>query len=320
MNFNYQLTLVEYVFIISFLVLYALYIGRTAIVARAVGTPARAVVVKFFLRTIYVALFIVSLLGPSFGEAEADLIAEGKDIYVLVDISKSMDAVDVPPSRLEKVKFELQNLVNSLSNNRFGLIAFSTEAVVQVPLTFDRDALGLFIQSLSTGQHSATGTDLCRAVELATNRFMNIPFQQKSAKVILLMTDGEDFGNCDNQILAQLRQYGITLITIGVGTTRGGRIPEQKDWVRNSQGQVVVSKLRNEYLREITQKSKGQYFEINERSNPTAELTSAINALDNKLIDSRKVAVTSNKYRYFLVIALLFILFDVLAVVTTFQV
>lgn len=319
MNFNYELTAVEYIFMGTFMVLYVLYVGRTFLVARALGATARAVVIKFFLRATYFALLIVALLGPFFGEPERDIIAEGKDVMVLVDVSKSMDATDIQPSRLEKVKFELQRLTSSLGENRFGLIVFSASPFLQVPLTFDLSAFELFTQSLSTSQVSSTGTDICSALDLCLRKLLENP-SANTSKIILLMTDGEDFGNCERKTLASIRQFGLNLFIVGIGTNTGGHIRQKGDWVKDENGQVVTTKLNSTYLRELAMATNGKYFEINNRTNAVPELVSAINSVESRLIDSRKVAVVSNKYRYFLLAALVLIALDVLVTVTTFQV
>lgn len=319
MNFNYELTLVEYIFIGAFLLLYGLYVGRTLYVAKALGSTARGVVIKFFLRTIYVALMIVALLGPFFGEPERDIIAEGKDIMVLVDVSKSMDATDVQPSRLEKVKFELQRLTTSLSGNRFGLMIFSSTPFLQVPLTFDLNAFGLFTQTLNTSLVSNPGTDICGALNLGIEKLIKNR-STNTSKIILLLTDGENFGTCERQTFANLKKYDLKLMIVGIGTTNGGRIKEGASWVEDDNGQPATTRLNNAYLRELAKSTNGKYFEISNQQNAIVDVVDAINSVENRLIDSRKVAVVSNKYRYFLMVALVLIALDVLVTVSTFQV
>lgn len=262
---------------------------------------------------------IASLLGPFFGEPERNIIAEGKDIMVLVDVSKSMDATDIQPSRLEKVKFELQRLLKALPNERFGLIIFSSQAFLQVPLTFDLNAFDLFAQALNTHQISATGTDICSALQLSEQKL----FQERrnTAKIILLFSDGEDFGTCDRKILSTIRQFDLKLLIVGTGTTVGGQIPlGTNKMLKNDYGDAVVSRLNANYLRELAMATNGQYFEISNQNSGMTEVVSAIGAVENKLIDSRQAAITSNKYRYFLLVALVLIVLDVLTTITTFQI
>jgi Ca-activated chloride channel homolog len=318
MNFNDELTAVEYTFIGVFVILYALYVARTVWVARQIGTTARAIVIKFFLRTIYFVLMIAALLGPFFGEPERNIIAEGKDIMVLVDLSKSMDAIDIQPSRLEKVKFELQRLTKALPNERFGMIVFSSQAFLQVPLTFDLAAFELFVQALSTDQITNGGTDICSALQLSEQKL----FQERrnTSKIILLFTDGEDFGNCEGKILSTIRQFDLKLFIVGTGTTTGGQIPTTaRQMLKDNEGNTVISRLNANFLRELAMATNGQYFEINNRVNTMSEVIGAIGVVENKLIDSRQTATTSNKYRYFLMLALVLIALDVLITITTFQ-
>jgi Ca-activated chloride channel family protein len=319
MNFNYELTLVEYVFIAAFLILYSVYIGRTLYVAKALGSTARGVVIKFFLRTIYIALMIIALLGPFFGEPERDIIAEGKDIMVMVDVSKSMDASDVQPSRLEKVKFEVQRLSTSLNGNRFGLMVFSSSPFLQAPLTFDLNAFNLFTQTLNTSLVSNTGTDICSALDLGVEKLT----QNRSAntsKILLLFTDGENFGACERKTFSDIKKFDLKLIIVGVGTTNGGRIKDGSNWVKDENGQIVITHLNNAYLGDLAKSTNGNYFEISGQQNAIVDVIEAINSVENRLIDSRKVAVVSNKYRYFLMVALVLIALDILVTVSTFQV
>ena len=319
MNFNYELTLVEYIFIAAFLILYSVYIGRTLSVAKALGSTARGVVIKFFLRTIYIALMIIALLGPFFGEPERDIIAEGKDIMVMVDVSKSMDASDVQPSRLEKVKFEVQRLSTSLNGNRFGLMVFSSSPFLQAPLTFDLNAFNLFTQTLNTSLVSNTGTDICSALDLGVEKLT----QNRSAntsKILLLFTDGENFGACERKTFSDIKKFDLKLIIVGVGTTNGGRIKDGSNWVKDENGQIVITHLNNAYLGDLAKSTNGNYFEISGQQNAIVDVIEAINSVENRLIDSRKVAVVSNKYRYFLMVALVLIALDILVTVSTFQV
>lgn len=319
MNFNYQFTAVEYLFIALFLLLYGVYIARVIWVARQLRVTARVIWIKFFFRTIYFALLIICLLGPFFGEPERDIIAEGKDIMVLVDVSKSMKSTDVQPSRFEKVKFELNRLVTSLPNNRFGMIVFSSSAFLQVPLTFDTEAFNLFIQALSLEQINSGGTNICAAIDMATQKLL-YKRDSNNSKIILLFTDGENFGTCERKTLSLIRQFDIHFLAVGVGTLTGGRIKDQQDWVRNDEGEIVVTKLNANYLRNLTMATNGHYFEINNQANSIADIIKNINEVENKLIDSRKVKIVSNKYRYFLAVALLMMIVDALSVITTFKI
>ena len=319
MNWNYPISNVEYFFVAIFLVLYVLYISRTLLAARGVGTTSRAVILKFFLRTIYFGLFIISLLGPFFGEPEKEVESEGKDIFLMVDVSKSMDATDIQPSRLEKVKYEIKQLTTALPENRYGLIVFSTEAFMQIPLTFDLDAFSLFLQTLSTSQTSGKGTDICSALELAIHKEIGNNGVNRTTKILLLMTDGENFGTCDRRLMTLIRQYGIKLVVVGVGTKKGITLKENGKMILDEDGDVALTNLDANFLQTMAKQANGSYFEINEKNNEMSSVIQTINGFENRLIDTRKVLVTSNKFRYFLVLGLILMVLDVLITVSTFQ-
>jgi Ca-activated chloride channel family protein len=198
MNWNYPFDTTEYFFIFFFILAYIAYIIRTVRVARQLQTTARTLIIKLFLRSITFSLLIISLLGPSFGEADSDVQAKGKDIFLIVDLSKSMDAADVTPSRLEKVKFELNRFVENERANRIGIIIFSNDAFIHVPLTYDVAALELFIQSLQTDLLPTSGTNVCAATEMAYNKLMNTADPTSRSKVMVLFTDGENSSGCSN--------------------------------------------------------------------------------------------------------------------------
>ena len=131
MNWLYSLILLEITFITLFAVFYIAYIIRVIRIARMLNTPSHGVFIKVILRSFYFSLLIVALLGPSFGESKREVQSVGKDIFVLVDLSQSMHANDIQPTRLEKVKFELKNIINAFNSDRIGLIIFSSEAFMQ---------------------------------------------------------------------------------------------------------------------------------------------------------------------------------------------
>ncbi len=319
MNWNYPLTNLEYWFITIFIGLYLLYIARTLWAAHTLKTTSRSVVLKFFLRIIYFGLLILSLLGPFFGEQNREIVAEGKDIFFMVDVSKSMDATDIQPSRLEKVKFELQQFVNVLPENRYGLIVFASDAYLQVPLTFDINALTLFLQSLSTNQISNAGTDICSALELAVHKEIGNENAAKTTKILVLLSDGENFGSCDKRLLALIKQYGIHLVIVGVGTKTGIELLSDGKPLKDENNQTVVGSLKSDFLLALATQSGGSYFEINEKTSDMAAVVQAIQGFENKLIDTKKVIITSNKYKYFLLMALALMVLDILVTVTTFQ-
>ena len=130
MNLISEFSKTEQWFLAIFLILYLVYLGRIFWVARRLDTTARSSILKFILRSFYFGLMILALLNPSFGEMKGTIKAQGKDIFILIDVSKSMDATDIQPSRIEKAKFEINRFVNKFSDDRIGLIIFSEDAQI----------------------------------------------------------------------------------------------------------------------------------------------------------------------------------------------
>lgn len=319
MTWNQDLGPAEYLFIAVFVGFYVLYFARTLWIARRLRTTARSVALKFWLRAGTFALLLMALLDPSFGEIEKELNADGKDIYLLVDVSRSMDARDVQPSRLEKVKFELRRFVGQFPSNRFGLIVFSSDAYLHCPLTFDSEALTIFLESLSTDLVGRQGTDLTPALELVLEKHAGNSAAANTAKLIVLFSDGENFGEVPTRLLREIRRYGILLFTVGIGSPQGDRIPTARGPLRDREGRVVVSRLDAAGLRNLSRQAQGSYFELNERRNGFPDLAKAIDRVSGRLIDRRKVNVTANRYYYFLWIALFLLVIDVLVTVRTLQ-
>jgi Ca-activated chloride channel homolog len=160
----------EGVVILIFLIGYGLYIGQIINISRTLHTPYRTVFIKLVVRSIFMALMIIALLGPTFGDSKREIKSVGKDIMVCVDLSKSMDAFDVQPSRLEKVKFELKKIATAFNSDRLGIIIFSSEAFMQCPLTYDQNAINLFIETMNTGLVPSSGTDFGPPLKMALSK------------------------------------------------------------------------------------------------------------------------------------------------------
>ncbi|MFY7909241.1 MAG: vWA domain-containing protein [Emticicia sp.] len=303
------------------MLVYATYFIRLYLVARRLGTTARSVIIKFIIRSIYLGLCILGLLGPSFGVNEIEAQATGKDIFFVFDLSRSMDAIDIEPSRLEKAKFEISKNIDLLKSDRIGLVVFSSEAYTHTPLTFDRDAVKLFIQKLNSNLFPRNGTDLNSAFALILKKFQSInSINSRKTKVIILITDGEDFGRIDQSVINELKKNRINLLTLGVGTPLGGQIREGDDFKKDSDGQVVVSKLNASYLVNLTKSLNGKYFQLTNQLNSVADLLKEADKVESNWIDTRKMTVANNKYYYFVILAFILMIIDILFTVRTIKI
>jgi len=314
-----DLSLTELIFIGGFVLFYGLYLYRVIRVARVLNTPFSRVFAKLLLRTLFFALLITAILGPSFGGSKREVKSVGKDIMICIDLSKSMDAFDIQPTRLEKVKNEMKKLVAAFNSDRIGLIIFGSEAFMQCPLTYDQNALNLFIETMNTGLVPVGGTDFGPALKMALDKLTDQSEQvtDTKSKVIILISDGEDFGQETDEFVREIENRDIRLFTLGVGTEKGGNIYAGNGVKRDKDGNTVVTKLNSRSLRSIADKTGGQYFEINDNKNDVSRLINTISRIEGELRDARLVDVTANKYFYFLAMAVVLLLLDIMLNVKT---
>jgi Ca-activated chloride channel family protein len=323
MSWFRQLGWSEIVAIVLFVGLYVFYLIRVIKIGNSLNTPYSSVFIKLFLRTVFFALLMISFLGPSFGDSKREIKSVGKDILFCVDLSKSMDAFDVQPSRLEKVKYEMKRVVGAFSSDRIGIVIFSSEAFMQCPLTYDQNALNLFIETMNTSLVPSSGTDFGAPLRMALSKLSDEeggPSSQQKSKVIVLVSDGEDFGEETNDIIKEIEDRDIKLFTLGVGTENGSPIASSRGYKTDRQGNTVISKINAASMKTLADKTGGEYFEISENTNGVSRLINTINKIEGELRDARMVDVSANRYFYFLLGALLLLLADVLINIKTIRI
>lgn len=316
-------SLFEVILVVGFFVFYLAFVIRVIRIAKTLNTSFSRIFLKLFLRTLVFGLLVFSFLGPTFGDSKKEIKSIGKDIIICVDLSKSMEAFDVQPTRLEKVKFEMKKIVESFNSDRLGVIIFSSEAFMQCPLTFDQNALNLFIETMNTNLVPSAGTDFAPPLSLAlkklTEQEQTTSSQQKS-KIIVLISDGEDFGEETSEIAKEIEDKDIKLFTLGVGTEAGSKISSGIGFKKDQSGNAVISKLNSSSLKALASKTGGQYFEINENRNDVSKLINTISKIEGELRDTRFVDVSANRYFYFLLAALGLLIFDLLIQIKTVRI
>ncbi|MEM9858127.1 MAG: VWA domain-containing protein [Bacteroidota bacterium] len=322
MTWLYTLGTTEIIFIVIFVLLYSAYLFRVINTARHLKTSYAGVFIKIALRTLLLTTIIIALLGPSFGESKREVQSVGKDIFLLVDLSQSMNANDVQPTRLEKIKFELKNIVEAFSSDRIGVIIFSSEAFMQSPLTYDQNAVNIFIETMNTSLVPNAGTDFAPPLKMALEKLNSddSPVTQQKSKVIVMISDGEDFGDDTDQVAEEIESSGIKLFTLGVGTSSGTRLRTRTGFKKDRDGNDVVTKLESTSLRKLASNTGGKYFEINATNNDVSRLINTINRIEGEVRDSRQVDVSANRYYYFLAFGLFLMLIEVLTSVKAIRI
>ncbi len=258
-----------------------------------------------------IIFIILASVGPQIGMKLTELTRQGVDIFILLDTSTSMNAVDVKPSRMEKAKYELGRLLNNLEGDRAGLIAFAGSAHLHCPLTEDYSASRLFLNMMDTDLITTQGTDLAAAIQLALD---HVEEDDEKFKVFVLVSDGEDHQGEAITLVEQARDLGIIIHTLGVGTPAGGPIPiyddkgNRKEFKKNRSGQVVTSTLNETTLDEIARITGGIYIRVENRVNAITPLLKEIDQMEKRELKSHVFSQYEDRYQVFLIIGLLLFL------------
>ena len=313
MNFQEDIGIFELSLVSLFFMFYFLYLVRIYKINQQIKVNLKAVFIKFILRVTFFTLLIISLLGPNFGIKEEKVEVVGKDIMIAVDLSESMNANDIQPSRIEKVKFEIKKIVDEFSGDRIGIIMFSGEAFVQCPLTYDKNALNLFVETLNTGLVPNSGTDFGPPLELGLSKLKdeNSGDNDFKSKIIILFSDGEDFGEDTDQSIEKIKENSLKLFSVGIGTDEGSKILDDfGNFKKDNEGNDVITKLNSSSLRETADKTGGKYYEISKNKNEINQMITEIKNIKGDIIDQQTSNISENKYFYFLLSALILVAID----------
>lgn len=258
--------------------------------------------------------FIIALAGPKIGTEVREVQRTGLNLLVALDLSRSMNAEDVRPSRLDKAKFEINRLVNRLQGDRVGLLVFTDEAFVQAPLTTDYSAMRLFLDIANTDQMPTSGTNFTSALELAAEAFESVEQQDDAANVLLFVADGEHHGPSYSEALRNLTDRGVIIFTVGVGTPDGGPIPiynddgRQTGYHRDGQGNTVTTRLEPQTMQEIASAGNGEYYEIRSGSDNIEPFFSRLDELERGEYSTQEFADYENQYQVMMIIGFLLLM------------
>ncbi len=257
--------------------------------------------------SISLLLLFIALMQPQWGKKEQVVIQEGRDLLILLDVSRSMLAQDMRPNRLEFAKLKIRSLLDKLTVERLGLILFSGSAFVQCPLTGDRAAFLMFLENVDAEAISSGTTSIGSALNRAVDVFAHAP--ERKNKLILLITDGEDFSLNMNEAKQRAVQDQITLFALGVGTPQGAPIPildsmgKQVGHETDAQGNIQLSALNETMLKNICQTLKGTYFKAHYQDDDLDSLVTLIKKFEKEQFTDKKLSLYEDHYPWFLGIA-----------------
>ena len=271
------------------------------------NTSAKKQLLKCLLLSVGFLFLCISLLRPQWNKSEETVMQEGRDLYIALDISRSMLATDCSPNRLLYAKNKIKRLVKKLSCERVGLILFSGSAFVQCPLTSDYAAFYLYLDAVDAELISSGTTALDQAIRQALTSFAAIA--DRKSKLLVLFTDGEDFSRNLQDIKQEATESHLSIFTIGVGTPEGAPVPlfdahgnpigHQKD----QRGGVVISRLNEDVLINLSQDAGGRYIRATDTDEDITAFVSAVHAFDKEQLAERKYSRYEDQYHYFLLVS-----------------
>ncbi|MCD6233489.1 MAG: VWA domain-containing protein [Candidatus Marinimicrobia bacterium] len=264
----------------------------------------------YFLEYTGLALCIFALTGPGVGTEIREVQREGVDILVVLDLSQSMSAADVKPSRLERAKLEIVKMFSVLKGDRVGLVGFAGVAHLQCPLTLDHRAARMLLDVMDVNLLPVQGSAIADAITVATGAF---PEKDDKHKVLILISDGEDHEKQIEEAVKQAAGKGVIIYSVGVGTLEGAPIPVYKngqlaDYKRDKSGKVIITQLNEDALWQMAHATGGEYLRLTDVENPLLQIYNDISKLDKKVFQTHEYGQFKQLFQIFLGLALLLFL------------
>ncbi|MEM6685349.1 MAG: VWA domain-containing protein [Bacteroidota bacterium] len=270
-------------------------------------------ILKLVVWCLAIASLAVALVNPKIGTKLETVKREGVDIVFAVDVSKSMLAEDISPSRLDKAKRIVSEIINNLGSDRIGIIAYAGTAVPQLPITTDFSAAKMFLTNLNTDMLSSQGTAITDAIRLAKTYYDDV---EQTNRVLVIISDGEDHTGGAGTLADEATKEGIKTYTIGVGTAKGGRIPLKRrgiveSYKRDLQGEVVITRLNAQTLKEIADEGDGEYIDGTVTEEAVAFITDRLSTMNKTEFEAKKFSEYQDQFQWFLGLGIFLLLLDV---------
>jgi Ca-activated chloride channel family protein len=244
-------------------------------------SPVKSLI-KFCLLLIAFILGCIALANPRKPDESSVEARKGIDVVLALDISNSMLATDLPPSRLIRAKQFMNKLIDNITNNRVGLVVFAGNAYIQMPLTFDFDAAKMFISTAAPGQVQAQGTSIADALKKSDLLFNGVTERFRS---IVLITDGETHDDNALQTAGELSKKGIMINTVGIGSVEGSTIIDSAGSAkRDASGQIIVTKLNEQLLQQIATATNGKYAHLDNTDASVQEVLAQYTNIEKKAL------------------------------------
>ena len=264
--------------------------------------------IKFCLLLSAITILIFMIARPQVGSKISHEKREGIEVLIALDISNSMLAQDVIPSRLEKSKLLIEDLVDHLTNDKAGLVVFAGDAFVQLPITNDYVSAKMFLQNINPSLITTQGTDLARAISLSQSCFTQ---REHIGRAIIVITDGEDHEGGALEAAREAYKKGINVFILGVGTSKGAPIPDGNGgYLKDNSGQTVLSALNEQMCQQVAKAGNGVYIHVDNTSDAQEKLNKELSKLQSGISDTVVYSEYNEQFQIFGIILLLLLIVE----------
>ncbi|SNR51076.1 VWA domain-containing protein [Lutibacter flavus] len=273
---------------------------------------------KSFLKILAICLglafLMISLTNPKMGTKLETVKREGVDIVFALDVSKSMLAEDIAPSRLEKAKQIITRVIEKLGSDRVGIIIYAGNSYPLLPITTDHAAAKMFLQNANPDMVSSQGTAINEAIERAMTYYDN---DEQTNRFLFIVSDGEDHEENTVSLAQEATKEGIKIYTVGVGSEKGGPIPIRNNgavisYKKDNKGEVVITKMVEKVLRDIANEGNGKYINGNRTQETIDIIEDILLKAEKSEFETKKFSDYKDQFQWFVGLGLLFLIIDVL--------
>jgi len=268
---------------------------------------------KFALTLFAISLVIIAVANPQVGTKIEDVKQIGIEVYIILDVSKSMGAEDIKPSRLEKAKFEIARLIQKLQGDKIGLVVFAGQAYIQFPLTSDYAAANLFLNAVDFNSVPQPGTAIASAVGLALKSFR---YEDGTKKAIVIITDGEDHEGSIEPVIEEANSKDVSVYSIGFGSPSGVPIPVydesgvQRGYKKDNEGNIVLTRLEESILKMLSEKTGGKYYRGSNTEDELDYIYKDLSKIQQSEYGSKRITEYEDRFFYFLLPAIIILMID----------
>lgn len=266
---------------------------------------------KFILFSLAFSLGVIAVANLRKPGGADNIPRKGIDVVIALDVSKSMLATDLPPNRLERAKQMILNLMDQMPNDRIALVLFAGKAYMQMPLTVDHGAAAIFVSSATPDAIPAQGTVFSEALQMSARVFNT---KEGRFKSVVLISDGEDHDEDALKTADELAEQGIMICTVGIGSAEGSQIPDPAtgDYKKDAMGNIVISKLNEDELKQIAEKTKGVYVNFQSSEQAVSVLMQQLSQVEKKNFTDVSLLNYRTYYLWFAVAMFLLLILEFL--------